>query len=136
METERKKLVMVVCPDRTRRCVIRNCLIKTGIKPEMIKEMADISSALANLMTYEFAMIFSDHNGLINGVELLRQVRTCAGGEFEGTPFVMIAKRGLPNDVAEALRLGVLGFVLFDPPATTEFEFLKKLRELLTGWLI
>ncbi|MDD5291060.1 MAG: hypothetical protein PHZ04_02990 [Patescibacteria group bacterium] len=136
MGTERKKLVMVVCPDRTRRCNIRNGLARAGIRPEMIVEIGDITSALANLMTYEFTMIFSDHNGVINALDFLKQLKEFEKGKFKNIPFVIIAKKGVLEDVFEAGKLGVMGFILFDPPATTEFEFLKKLKDLLTGWLI
>ena len=133
---EKNERVMVVCPDRTRGRNVRNYLIKAGIEAKSIVEVDNISSALANLMVYEFVMIFSDHNGAINALEFLEQISTWEEGRFNHIPFVIIAKKGLPGDVIKARNFGVTSFVLFNPPVTNSVEFLRKLKDILEGRII
>jgi len=135
---EEKKKILLVCPPGTRRDCIRNCLKETGIKDE-IAEVNDVSTALANLMCYgSAAVIFSDHNGVINALDFLKQLKAFEKGRFAGIPFIIIAKTGALDDVFEAGKLGVRGFILFDPSdtKTIKSKVLKKLKDLLTGWLI
>ena len=133
------KPIMLVCSDNIRSSIIANCLIRAGVNAERIVKVKEINLALANLMGRNFAMVVSDHNGGINGVELLNEIRNSAeNGEFKSIPFIIIAKRGTPEDIREAGRLGITAFILFDPPLDpkAETDFLYKLEGVLTGWLI
>jgi CheY-like chemotaxis protein len=80
-----------------------------------VVEAADGGAAIAAMADYDlpFAAVISDINmAPVNGIELLRAIRTGRDGLKRNTPVLMLTVHSEPDLVAEAVALGADAFVL------------------------
>ncbi|MBN1828933.1 MAG: response regulator [Deltaproteobacteria bacterium] len=107
--------VLVVDDFATMRKVVRNLLKQIGY--ENIVEAEDGAMALKTLKSQKIDFIVADWNmPNMSGIELLKAVR--ADGKLAGTPFLMVTAEALQENVIEAVKAGVNGYIV--KPFTAE----------------
>ena len=101
--------ILVVDDFQSMRSLIKNILRKLGFNRTF--EANDGTSAWTILNEEEVDLVISDWNmPQMKGIDLLRKVR--AAEEFEDLPFLMVTAEGLKENVLEALKAGVSGYIV------------------------
>jgi len=101
--------ILVVDDFQSMRSLIKNILRKLGFNRTY--EANDGTAAWTTLNEEEIDLVISDWNmPQMKGIDLLRKVR--AAEEFEDLPFLMVTAEGLKENVLEALKAGVSGYIV------------------------
>ncbi len=104
---------LVVDDEKFIRTLVARFLKRSGAA--IVVEAADGSQAAAAIASYEmtFDAVISDINMRpVNGIDLLRAIRTGAGGLKRNTPVLLLTVHGEAEFVAEAMALDADAFVL------------------------
>lgn len=103
------KKVLVVDDFSTMRRMIKNMLKEVGIKD--VLEAQDGSAAFEVLQNNDVDLVVSDWNmPVMTGIEFLTKVRESE--EFNDLPFVMVTAEGQKEQVIEAVKKGVSGYII------------------------
>jgi len=101
--------ILVVDDFQSMRSLIKNILRNLGFNKTY--EAGDGTTAWTILNEEEIDLVISDWNmPQMKGIDLLRKVR--AAEEFEDLPFLMVTAEGLKENVLEALKAGVSGYIV------------------------
>lgn len=118
--------ILVVDDYKTMIRIVKNLLKQLGFTD--VDEATDGSSALEKLRTGKYDLIISDWNmEPMSGLELLKEVRADDG--LKQTPFIMITAESKTDNVIEAQKNGVSGYIVKPFNAQT----LKQKLEAVTG---
>jgi len=119
------KKVLFVDDSPTMRRIIKNSLNKIGF--EDVEEAENGVDALQKLSAGRYDLILTDWNmPEMNGEELVVNLR--ASAEYKNTPILMITTRGMKDDVINAVKIGVSGYIV--KPFTPEV-LKKKITDVL-----
>lgn len=101
--------ILVVDDFRSMRSLIKNILRKLGYTK--VYEAEDGDTAWKLLQEEEIELIISDWNmPRMKGIDLLRKVRESE--EYSHLPFLMVTAEGLKDNVVEAIKAGVSGYIV------------------------
>jgi two-component system chemotaxis response regulator CheY len=98
------------------RSLIKGLLRKLGFT--RVHEADDGTTAWKILQEEDIELVISDWNmPKMKGIDLLRKVRE--SDEYADMPFLMVTAEGLKENVVEALKAGVSGYIVkpFSPAA-------------------
>jgi len=102
--------VLVVDDSAAIRKILQRVLRQTGMAINTIHEAGNGEEALALLKEHKVNLILSDINmPKMDGLQLLASLK--ASGDWAQVPVVMITTEGGETKVAEAVRLGAVGYV-------------------------
>jgi len=102
--------VLVVDDSAAIRKILQRVLRQTGMAINTIHEAGNGEEALAVLKEHKVHLILSDINmPKMDGLQLLASLK--ANGDWAQVPVVMITTEGGETKVAEAVRLGAVGYV-------------------------
>lgn len=103
--------VLIVDDHKTMLRIIRNLLQQIDITD--VDEANDGQEALQRLTQNKYDMILSDWNMMpMTGLQLLQYVRTDATYRHQRVPFIMITAEARPENVVEAKKAGVDGYII------------------------
>lgn len=120
------KTVLFVDDSPTMRRIIMNLLNGIGFKE--IIEAQNGTEALEKLNEKNVDLILTDWNmPEMSGEELVKKVRS--DEQYKNVPILMITTRGMKEDVINAIKLGVNGYVV--KPFTQEI-LKSKISEFLS----
>lgn len=117
--------ILVVDDFKSMRSLIRSVLMKLGFKN--VIEADDGASAWRVLNEEPVDLVISDWNmPQVKGIDLLRKVRESE--QFRTLPFLMVTAEGFKENVIEAVKAGVSGYIVkpFSPGALED-----KLQKIL-----
>jgi len=101
--------ILIVDDSPTMRRILVNTVIKAGYPS--IKEAEDGKDALAKMMAGKFDLLMTDWNmPNMSGLELVEAVR--ADANFKGIPILMVTTRNLKEDIVNAIKSGVNGYII------------------------
>ena len=101
--------ILIVDDSPTMRRILVNTVIKAGYLS--IKEAEDGKDALAKMMAGKFDLLMTDWNmPNMSGLELVEAVR--ADANFKGIPILMVTTRNLKEDIINAIKSGVNGYIV------------------------
>ncbi len=121
------KKIIFVEDSPTMRRIIMNSLTKIGFQDVM--EAENGVDALEKIGDSEFDMIITDWNmPEMNGEELVKELR--GRDKYKDTPILMVTTRGMQDDVMNAIKMGVNGYVV--KPFTPEV-LKKKISEIFSA---
>jgi two-component system chemotaxis response regulator CheY len=107
--------ILTVDDFSTMRCIIKNILHHLGY-PNVV-EADDGSAAFAILQTQDIDFVISDWNmPQMNGLELLKAIR--ADDKLQHVPVLLVTAEALKENVVEAVKAGVNGYIV--KPFTAE----------------
>jgi len=119
--------ILVVDDSAAIRKILQRVLRQTGMAIKDIHEAGDGQQALELLKTQKVSLVLSDINmPTMDGLQLLAAIK--ASLEWAPIPVVMITTEGGEARVAEAVKLGAVGYVR--KPFTAD-----QIKEKLTGLL-
>jgi len=122
--------ILVVDDFSTMRRIIKNLLGELGFSN--IKEADDSASALPMLRSEKFDLLVSDWNmPKMQGIELLKAVR--ANAELAHLPVLLVTAEAKKEQIVEAARAGVNGYIVKPFTAKTLKEKLEKIFERLAA---
>ena len=102
--------VLVVDDSAAIRKILTRVLRQTGMAIQTIHEAGDGQEALALLELHRIDLVLSDINmPKMDGLQLLASLK--ASPQWQKIPVVMITTEGGETKVAEAVRLGAVGYV-------------------------
>jgi two-component system chemotaxis response regulator CheY len=116
MAVNKNMPILVVDDFKSMRSLIKSLLRKLGF--ENVIEADDGDEAWRLLNEEDVEMIISDWNmPNMKGIDLLRKVRS--SDEFKNMPFLMVTAEGFKENVIEAVKAGVSGYIVkpFSPQA-------------------
>ncbi len=118
--------VLVVDDFSTMRRIVRNLLRELGF--ERIEEAEDGAAALAALKRGGFDLLITDWNmPRMMGIDLLRAVRADPG--LAGLPVLMVTAEAKRDQIIEAAKAGVNGYIVKPFTAQTLREKLERVFE-------
>lgn len=121
------KKIMFVEDSPTMRRIIANSLSRIGVSEVM--EAENGVDALDKMEGKDFDMIITDWNmPEMNGQELVENLR--GQDKYKDTPIVMVTTRGMQDDVMNAIKSGVNGYIV--KPFTPEV-LEKKMKEIFAA---
>ena len=101
--------ILIVDDSPTMRRILVNTVIKAGYLS--IKEAEDGKDALAKMMAGKFDLLMTDWNmPNMSGLELVEAVR--ADANFKGIPILLVTTRNLKEDIVNAIKSGVNGYII------------------------
>lgn len=119
--------ILVVDDSAAIRKILQRVLRQTGMAIKEIHEAGDGQQALELLKAQKISLVLSDINmPTMDGLQLLAAIK--ASAEWAPIPVVMITTEGGEARVAEAVKLGAVGYVR--KPFTAD-----QIKEKLTGLL-
>jgi two-component system chemotaxis response regulator CheY len=102
--------VLVVDDSAAIRKILTRVLRQTGMAIQTIHEAGDGQEALAQLAQHRVDLVLSDINmPKMDGLQLLAALK--ASPQWRDIPVVMITTEGGETKVAEAVKLGAVGYV-------------------------
>lgn len=120
------KKVIFVEDSPTMRRIIMNSLNKIGFSD--VTEAENGIDALDKMGEKPWDMVITDWNmPEMNGEELVREIRSKP--HFKELPIMMITTRGMQDDVMNAIKMGVNGYIV--KPFTPEI-LKKKISEIFS----
>ena len=121
------KKVIFVEDSPTMRRIIMNSLNKIGINN--VTEAENGVDALDKMGNADWDMVITDWNmPEMNGEELVRELRNSSN--YKKTPILMITTRGMQDDVMNAIKMGVNGYIV--KPFTPDI-LKKKISEIFSA---
>ncbi|HQU72343.1 MAG TPA: response regulator [Calditrichia bacterium] len=120
------KTVLFVEDSPTMRRIISNSLSRIGFNK--VIESENGVDALAKAEGEDIGLILTDWNmPEMNGYELVENLRS--QDKFKDTPIIMITTRGMQDDVMNAIKIGVNGYIVkpFTPKVLE-----KKIKEVVS----
>ena len=128
MAIDKNMEILVVDDFATMRRVIKNLLKQAGY--QNVAEAEDGVAALSILRSQKIDFVISDWNmPNMNGLDFLKTVR--ADNELSGLPFLMVTAEGLKENVVNAIKAGVTGYIVKPFTADTLDEKIEKIIEKL-----
>lgn len=104
-----KLKILIVDDSPTMRRILVNTVIKAGYSD--VKEAEDGKDGLAKLMAGEYDLLMTDWNmPNMNGLELVQIVR--ADEKLKGIPILMVTTRNMKEDIVNAIKSGVNGYIV------------------------
>ena len=101
--------ILIVDNSPTMRRILTNTVVKAGYSD--IKEAEDGKDALAKLLAGDFDLLMTDWNiPLMSGLELTEAVR--AEEKLKKIPILMITTRNMKEDIVNAIKSGVNGYII------------------------
>jgi two-component system chemotaxis response regulator CheY len=101
--------ILVVDDSPTMRRILINTIQKAGFSN--IKDAEDGKDALAKLLAGEFDLLMTDWNmPNMNGLELTEAIRK--NDKFKNLPILMITTRNMKEDIVNAIKAGVSGYIV------------------------
>lgn len=101
--------ILIVDDSPTMRRILVNTVVKAGYPN--CAEAEDGKDALAKLMAGDYDLLMTDWNmPNMNGLELTEAVRTDA--KFKDLPILMVTTRNMKEDIVNAIKLGVNGYIV------------------------
>jgi two-component system chemotaxis response regulator CheY len=120
--------ILVVDDSAAIRKILQRVLRQTGMAIRTIHEAGDGQEALELMKSQPVALVLSDINmPKMDGIQLLAALK--ASAEWHRVPVVMVTTEGGETKVAEAVRLGAVGYVR--KPFTAD-QIKEKLAGILT----
>jgi two-component system chemotaxis response regulator CheY len=102
--------VLVVDDSAAIRKILTRVLRQTGMAIQTIHEAGDGQEALALMAQHRIDLVLSDINmPKMDGLQLLASLK--ASPQWQNIPVVMITTEGGETKVAEAVKLGAIGYV-------------------------
>ena len=102
--------VLVVDDSAAIRKILTRVLRQTGMAIQTIHEAGDGQEALALMAQHRIDLVLSDINmPKMDGLQLLASLK--ASTQWQNIPVVMITTEGGETKVAEAVKLGAVGYV-------------------------
>ena len=111
--------ILIVDNSPTMRRILANTAVKAGYSD--IKEAEDGKDALAKLLAGDFDLLMTDWNiPLMSGLKLTEAVR--AEEKLKKIPILMITTRNIKEDIVNAIKSGVNGYIIkpFDAKTLNE----------------
>jgi len=111
--------ILTVDDNPTMRRIILNTLRRVGYTD--IIEASNGKDALAKLKVEDIDFVITDWDmPEMNGLELVSNIRK--SDEFKSMPVIMISTRSIKEDIVEALKTGVNGYIIkpFTPDTLKE----------------
>ena len=111
--------ILIVDDSPTMRRILVNTVVKAGYSD--VKEAEDGKDALAKLLAGDFNLLMTDWNmPLMSGLELTEAVR--AEEKLKEIPILMVTTRNLKEDIVNAIKSGVNGYIItpFDAKTLNE----------------
>lgn len=101
--------ILIVDDSPTMRRILVNTVQKAGYPN--CKEAEDGKDGLAKLMAGNFDLLMTDWNmPNMNGLELTEAVR--ADDKLKGIPILMVTTRNMKEDIVNAIKIGVNGYIV------------------------
>ena len=101
--------ILVVDDSPTMRRILVNTVQKAGYSN--IQEAEDGREALAKLLAGDFEFLMTDWNmPNMSGLELVTAVRE--EGKLKDIPILMVTTRNMKEDIVNAIKLGVNGYIV------------------------
>ena len=101
--------ILIVDDSSTMRRILVNTVVKAGYSD--VKEAEDGKDALAKLLAGDFNLLMTDWNmPLMSGLELTEAVR--AEEKLKEIPILMVTTRNLKEDIVNAIKSGVNGYII------------------------
>jgi two-component system chemotaxis response regulator CheY len=101
--------ILVVDDSPTMRRILVNTVQKAGYSN--IQEAEDGRDALAKLLAGDFEFLMTDWNmPNMSGLELVTAVRK--EGKCKDIPILMVTTRNMKEDIVNAIKLGVNGYIV------------------------
>ena len=101
--------ILVVDDSLTMRRILVNTVNKAGYPS--VNEAEDGRDALAKMMAGKYDLLMTDWNmPNMSGLELVEAVR--ADANFKGIPILMVTTRNLKEDIINAIKIGVNGYIV------------------------
>ena len=101
--------ILIADNSPTMRRILINTVVKAGYPN--CKEAEDGKDALAKLMAGDFDFLITDWNmPNMNGIELVEAVR--ADKKLNSIPILMITTRNMKDDIVNAIKQGVNGYII------------------------
>ena len=101
--------ILIVDDSPTMRRILVNTVVKAGYPK--CQEAEDGKDALAKLMAGEYDLLMTDWNmPNMNGLELTQAVR--ADARFKDMPILMVTTRNMKEDIVNAIKQGVNGYIV------------------------
>ncbi|MHC1480528.1 chemotaxis response regulator CheY [Frateuria aurantia] len=124
--------ILIVDDFSTMRRIIRNLLLELGYTNNTIQEADDGSTALPILRSQHFDLLITDWNmPIMTGIDLLREVR--ADPALKTLPVLMVTAENSREQIIDAAKAGVNGYVIKPFTATTLKEKLDKIFERIAA---
>lgn len=122
--------ILVVDDFSTMRRIVKNLLNDLGFSN--IQEADDGSTALTALEAGDFEFVVTDWNmpGM-TGIDLLKAIR--ANPKFAGLPVLMVTAEACREQIIEAAKAGVNGYIIKPFTAVTLKEKLDRIFERLAA---
>ena len=122
--------ILTVDDFSTMRRIIRNILRQLGYSN--IIEAVSGAAALDALQTQHIDFVITDWNmPNMNGLELLKAIRT--NDKLQNIPVLMVTAEALKDNVIEAVKVGVNGYIV--KPFTAE-TLKEKIDAILDHWAV
>ena len=116
--------ILIVDDSPTMRRILVNTVVKAGY-PDC-KEAEDGKDALAKLMAGDFDLLMTDWNmPNMNGLELVAAVRL--DDRLKSIPILMVTTRNMKEDIVNAIKSGVNGYIVKPFDAKTIINKIEKL---------
>ncbi len=104
-----KLRILIVDDSPTMRRILVNTVIKAGFSD--VKEAEDGKDGLAKLLAGEYDLLMTDWNmPNMNGLELVQAVRL--DDKLKAIPILMVTTRNMKEDIVNAIRAGVNGYIV------------------------
>ena len=119
MALNKEMCILVVDDFQSMRSLIKNLLVKRGFNNIVEADNGEDAWEILEAQTIE--LVISDWNmPKLKGIDLLRKVR--ASDKLKDTPFLMVTAEGYKENVLEAIKTGVSGYIVkpFSPAALEE----------------
>jgi len=101
--------ILIVDDSPTMRRILLNTVQKAGYSK--LQEAVDGKDALAKLMAGSFDLLMTDWNmPNMSGLELVQAVRK--DDKLKEIPILMVTTRNMKEDIVNAIKLGVNGYIV------------------------
>ena len=116
--------ILIVDDFATMRKILSNILKEIGFTN--ISGAANGKSALEKLKTEKFDLVFCDWNmpGML-GIDLLKAIR--ADDKLKDLPFIMVTAEAMKDNIIQAVKAGVTGYIEKPFSAETVHQKLNKI---------
>lgn len=124
--------ILIVDDFSTMRRIIKNLLRDLGLNNTF--EADDGATALPMLESGDFQFVVTDWNmPVMQGIELVRAIRSSPNPKLNSLPILMVTAESKREQIIEAAKAGVNGYIVKPFTAATLKEKLDKIFERVDG---
>ncbi len=124
--------ILIVDDFSTMRRIIKNLLRDLGLNNTF--EADDGATALPMLESGDFQFVVTDWNmPVMQGIELVRAIRSSPNPKLNALPILMVTAESKREQIIEAAKAGVNGYIVKPFTAATLKEKLDKIFERVDG---